>query len=130
MMEDIVKIDSKRVKTTHSFNGKEYDGVEDLPENIRRALRDENSDGIPDILENTKVTTRIDINGKSYSGWNEVPVEYQHLRQDVDSRLGGAVTFSDSKTGRILSSSQGIVTLVQVGMFILLAILIVIYLIK
>jgi hypothetical protein len=37
----------------YSFNGKKYSSYDDLPEEAKRLIRDENNNNIPDIIENS-----------------------------------------------------------------------------
>src|SRR5437762_9969534 len=69
------------------FNGREYDGVEQMPTEIRaqysqvvNALGDADGNGIPDILERSgsssvAVKESIVFNGREYSNRDELPLE-------------------------------------------------------
>ena len=79
------------------FNGKTYNKIEDMPANERQAFEqmskmfvDANGNGIPDLLEGDLVKNvvtahsthmNINVNGKTYQSFNELPPE---LRQQVD----------------------------------------------
>ena len=79
------------------FNGKTYKSIEDMPANERQAFEqmsqmfvDANGNGIPDLLEGDVVKnvisahsthTSINVNGQTYTSFNELPPE---LRQQVD----------------------------------------------
>lgn len=79
------------------FNGKTYNSFEDMPAHERRAFEqmshmfvDANGNGIPDLLEGDMVKNvlvahssqaNINVNGKTYHSYNELPPE---LRQQVD----------------------------------------------
>lgn len=45
--------------TKYVVNGKEYERVEDMPENVRKIFEDKNQNGIPDILEDTGLKTEF-----------------------------------------------------------------------
>ncbi|MFN8411751.1 MAG: hypothetical protein U0Z26_05135 [Anaerolineales bacterium] len=82
---------------TIMFNGKTYNSIEEMPANERLAfeqvsnmLVDKNGNGIPDFLEGdiaknvmSVFTSSVNINGKTYSGIDELP-------EDVRQRIQGA----------------------------------------
>lgn len=99
------------------FNGKTYHRIEDMPADERQAFEqmsqlvvDANGNGIPDFLEGDIVKnvvtahstqTNINVNGKTYHSFNELPPE---MRQRVDgafkllSNMGLLDGVQDSQT--------------------------------
>ncbi len=49
---------SKKI-TKYVVNGKEYNSLEEMPEDIRKIFEDKNQNGIPDILEDTGLKTEF-----------------------------------------------------------------------
>lgn len=103
-----------------SFNGQEYDSAEEMPPEVRKLfematsmLADNDKDGRPDIFQNmpsnlTTITsaTQYVINGKTYSGLEEMPPEvrkqYQQLIQHADANSDGVPDMLD---GGVITSS-------------------------
>ncbi len=77
------------------FNGREFDGVDQMPAEIRgqylqaiSALGDSDGNGIPDILERSgsssvPVTESIVFNGREYKNRDELPVEVREALESV-----------------------------------------------
>lgn len=81
------------------FNGHEYSGIEDMPDDVRRAFQDKlaqltsdaDHDGVPDVLQGTGIGVggaAITINGHTVQNINDLPTP---LRWLVSSMLEHAV---------------------------------------
>jgi hypothetical protein len=80
-----------------TVNGVEYDSPEAMPSGIRAeyeraiaALKDEDGDGVPDILQSAPeakvlVKQKLVVNGKEYASRDALPAE---MRQVLDQVLG------------------------------------------
>jgi len=69
-------------KQKFTVNGKKYTSLDEMPEDVRNII-DKDRNGILDVIEDTNErnsTTSININGKSYGSWNEVPAKYQKYK--------------------------------------------------
>jgi hypothetical protein len=79
-----------------SYNGKEYNSIEDLPPEARKIFEDKNSDGVPDIFDglmdasknqtgNTGITaSTFVVDGKTYNNLEEVPID---KREEIRTKL-------------------------------------------
>lgn len=107
------------------FNGKTYNDINDMPADEREAFEqmsqifvDANGNGIPDFLEGDIVKnvvtahstqTNINVNGKTYHSYNELPPE---MREHVDgafkmlSNMGFLDGLPDSQTPPASFDSQ------------------------
>jgi hypothetical protein len=84
------------------FNGKNYQNLEELPEEFKFFFKDENNNGIPDIFENIQNfaqqgnpkndfnLTQYYVNGKTYNSLDEVPLEQQQIIKDKLSQVNFA----------------------------------------
>lgn len=80
-------------KKSFTVNGKPVADFSNLPPAAQKVLEDADGNGVPDILEgldDSGVHTTITINGQTYSSWDEVPAEYQHLKPDIQSEVNTA----------------------------------------
>src|SRR5262245_1187378 len=84
-----------------TINGREYDGPDEMPPDVRRlyedamrqalpALEAQDGNGVPDLLEGqgsgrarTFLSSRITINGKTYRGVEEMPPEVRETYERV-----------------------------------------------
>ena len=92
-----------------NVNGKEYDKIEDIPEDFKVMFRDSNSNGIPDFVEgilagnndlqnpavhttgNSKVNanfTAFFYNGKQYKDIDQLPPEAKQMVENGLNALG------------------------------------------
>ena len=72
--------------TKYSINGKEYDNINDIPEEFKKSLSDDDQNGLPDILADmlkNNSNASIQIDGKNYSSWEDVPEEYQGMMKEM-----------------------------------------------
>ena len=46
------EIEKTVTKTTYEYNGKKYDSLEDMPQEVQALLEDKDGNGIPDGFEN------------------------------------------------------------------------------
>ena len=85
------------------LNGKEYDGVESMPPDVRKdyetvldSLKNTGGDEVLSLLRsgehtNIKATLReIVVNGKSYGSVDEMPADVRRTYEDAVGRMGGA----------------------------------------
>jgi hypothetical protein len=86
-----------------TFNGREYDGVEAMPADVRRQYQqllgalgeDADGNGIPDVLErpglsqNVVVEETITYNGREYKSRDELPPEARELLSRLPSLKPG-----------------------------------------
>ncbi|HLG25541.1 MAG TPA: hypothetical protein VI588_01965 [Candidatus Gracilibacteria bacterium] len=68
-----------------SFNGKEYNSFDDLPEEAKKYFPDQNKNGMPDM--NGGAT--INYQGKNYGSRNELPPEARAKMDEAMRRLKG-----------------------------------------
>ncbi len=86
------------------LNGKEYDGVESMPPDVRKdyetvldSLKNTGGDEVLSLLRsgehtNIKATLReIVVNGKSYGSVDEMPADVRRTYEEAVGRMGGAV---------------------------------------
>lgn len=76
---------SFKSNTNINIDGKEYTSLDQVPEEFRKFINDEDADGMPDFVEDILAHTNadkdsIEINGIQYDSWDEVPAEHQSLR--------------------------------------------------
>jgi hypothetical protein len=82
------------------FNGREYSGVDEMPLDVREAyermtsvLADADGDGTPDLFEGSGISTlsetrtRIVINGKEYSGVDQMPPDVRKTYDKMMARI-------------------------------------------
>ena len=95
------------MRPTIRINGRDYDGPESMPPEVRRlyddamrqagdALADRDGNGIPDVVESaglgpprTVVEQRIVVNGRSYDRVEDVPADVRQLVESVTGNLPG-----------------------------------------
>ena len=112
------------MRTRFKFNGLEYTDVDEMPPDVRRAfervsgmLKDEDGDGIPDIVqdENGELTVvhkaRYTINGVTYNDPNDMPEDvrrtYEQMMGPVDADEDGIPDALQLGRHRPLSMSAG-----------------------
>ncbi len=84
------------------LNGKEYDGVESMPPDVRKdyetvldSLKNTGGDEVLSLLRsgehtNIKATLReIVVNGKSYGSVDEMPADVRRTYEEAVGRMGG-----------------------------------------
>jgi len=86
---------------TYTVDGKEYASFDDLPDYAKDLLKDDDENGVPDILEgvsqqpnthqSTSTSTIIEVNGKKYNSWVEVPEAYRKMMNFPQSPESGTV---------------------------------------
>jgi hypothetical protein len=117
-----------------TVNGREYNGIEEMPPDVRaqyeRAmslLADKNKNGVPDILEGANVrpapgadagkpllssivtTQKIVINGQPYDRWEDLPADAREMMSRVGVGVGlgvGRAGFKSSSTGGLTFSAD------------------------
>ena len=90
---------SYMISQKYEIDGKIYNSISEMPQEFQDIFKDENKDGVPDILTEAnsinKVTVRknesIIINEKEYDGWENVPAEFQFLKNQSDNRVKSSV---------------------------------------
>jgi hypothetical protein len=110
-----------------NFNGKEYNNLDEMPPDARRAYEeamgqfsnmfaDADRDGLPDIFENVQSknvqvfsTSKIIFDGKEYNNADDMPLEarqkYEQAFEDKN-RDGIPDAFENLGQGNVLVSSQ------------------------
>lgn len=102
MMENVMRAGTMVMQTGKIFfEGKQYDSAEELPPEARNKyeqamskLKDENKDGVPDVLENvlpmgttTLQTNKIVFDGKMYDSPEQLPPEAREKYEQAMSKL-------------------------------------------
>lgn len=63
--------------TKYKVNGKEYDSLDEAPEEYRKLLRDANGDGTPGVVQGRVLQREVKVsyehNGQKYSSLDEMP---------------------------------------------------------
>ncbi|MBD3362296.1 hypothetical protein GF362_01095 [Candidatus Dojkabacteria bacterium] len=76
-------------KQKYVVNGETYSDIDEMPPELQKKFQDENNNNIPDIFENLTKNSAgrsvrlIDINGKKYTSWDEVPSEFRKYEEVV-----------------------------------------------
>lgn len=107
-----------------TFSGKEYGSVDEMPPDVRRAfehvsglLKDEDGDGIPDIVQNDEGEVDVvhqatyTVNGVTYNSADEMPAEvrrvYEAMMGPIDADGDGIPDALQLGRHRPLSMSGG-----------------------
>lgn len=116
------------------INGKEFASLDQIPEDLKKLLKDENQNGIPDIAEGkfsfgdikniyqfvTQNPGAIQIQGQTYSNFDELPPEAKQKVSQAMARFSPS-RFSEAPSTR-QSSSVWVFLMVAIGLILTLAI--------